>query len=187
LMNKGLEVIEARWLFGLPPERIEVVIHPQSIIHSMVEFVDGTILAQVSVTDMRVPIQYALTYPERWEGAIPGMDFSKAMQLELLPPDRAKFPCLDLAYRALDLGGTAAAALNAANEEAVAAFLDEAAPFGAIAQTIEEVLEAGPHPTARSLEDVTEADHRARGRARQALARYAGAGTRPSAPARLST
>jgi 1-deoxy-D-xylulose-5-phosphate reductoisomerase len=184
MMNKGLEVIEARWLFDLPSERIEVVIHPQSIIHSMVEFVDGTVLAQVSATDMRVPIQYALSYPERWEGAIAGMDFSKAMQLELMPPDRAKFPCLDLAYRALALGGTAAVALNAANEEAVAAFLDDAAPFGAIPRTIEEVLEAGPHPAARSLEDVREADHRARERARQVLARPPGA--RSSAPARLA-
>jgi 1-deoxy-D-xylulose-5-phosphate reductoisomerase len=187
MMNKGLEVIEARWLFGIPPERIEVVIHPQSIIHSMVEFVDGTVLAQVSVTDMRVPIQYALSHPQRWEGAIEGMDFSKAMQLELLPPDRAKFPCLDLAYRALEIGGTAAAALNAANEEAVAAFLGDAAPFGAIPRTIVEVLEAGPHSAARSLEDVTEADRRARERARQVLARHAPARSRPSAPTRLSS
>jgi 1-deoxy-D-xylulose-5-phosphate reductoisomerase len=152
----------------------------------MVEFVDGTVLAQVSVTDMRVPIQYALSYPERWDGALPGMDFSKAMQLQLGPPDRERFPCLGLAYRALEAGGTAAAALNAANEVGVAAFLDGEAPFAAIPETIQEVLEAEPHPPARSLEDVTEADRRARERARQVLARRGGAGTRPGAPAPLS-
>jgi 1-deoxy-D-xylulose-5-phosphate reductoisomerase len=173
MMNKGLEVIEARWLFGIPPERIQVVIHPQSIIHSMVEFLDATVLAQVSVTDMRVPIQYALSYPERWEAAIPGMDFSKAMTLELGPPDVERFPCLALAYRALEAGGTAPAALNAANEVAVAAFLDDGAPFGSIAGTIQEVLEAEEPTSLRSLEDVIAADHRARERARQVLARAA--------------
>jgi 1-deoxy-D-xylulose-5-phosphate reductoisomerase len=186
MMNKGLEVIEARWLFGVPPDRIQVVIHPQSVIHSMVEYVDGTVLAQVSVTDMRVPIQYALSYPERWDAAIGGMDFSKAMQLELGPPDLARFPCLGLAYRALEVGGTAAAALNAANEVAVAAFLEDQAPFAAIPETIEEVLEADPHPAARTLEDVTEADRRARERAREVLARRGSARTRPGAPAPLS-
>ncbi|MCG6926281.1 MAG: 1-deoxy-D-xylulose-5-phosphate reductoisomerase [Acidobacteria bacterium] len=186
MMNKGLEVIEARWLFGVSPDRIQVVIHPQSVIHSMVEFVDGTVLAQVSVTDMRVPIQYALSYPERWDAAIGGMDFSKAMHLELGPPDLARFPCLGHAYRALELGGTAAAALNAANEVAVAAFLEDRAPFAAIPQTIQEVLEADAHPAARTLEDVTEADRRARERAREVLARRGGARTRPGAPAPLS-
>ena len=171
LMNKGLEVIEARWLFGIPPERIEVVIHPQSIIHSMVEFVDGTVLAQLGVTDMRVPIQYALSYPERWEAAIPGMDFAKAMTLEFGPPDVERFPCLALAYRALEAGGTAPAALNAANEVAVAAFLDGGAPFGSIPGTIQEVLETEEPARLRSLEDVIEADRRARERARQVLAR----------------
>ncbi|MEE8218266.1 MAG: 1-deoxy-D-xylulose-5-phosphate reductoisomerase [Vicinamibacteria bacterium] len=177
MMNKGLEVIEARWLFGLPSDRIEILIHPQSIIHSMVEFVDGTVLAQVSVTDMRVPIQYALSYPDRWEGAIPGMDFSQAMQLELLPPDRERFPCLGLAYRALEAGGTAPASLNAANEVAVAAFLDGKAPFGAIPETIQGVLEAEPPSATRSLEDVLDADRRARERARQVLARHSAART----------
>ncbi len=177
MMHKGLEVIEARWLFGLPSDRIEILIHPQSIIHSMVEFVDGTVLAQVSVTDMRVPIQYALSYPDRWEGAIPGMDFSQAMQLELLPPDRERFPCLGLAYRALEAGGTAPASLNAANEVAVAAFLDGKAPFGAIPETIQGVLEAEPPSATRSLEDVLDADRRARERARQVLARHSAART----------
>jgi 1-deoxy-D-xylulose-5-phosphate reductoisomerase len=173
LMNKGLEVIEARWLFGVPAERIDVIIHPQSVIHSMVELVDGTVLAQMGVTDMRMPIQYALTYPERWPAAIPGMDFTKPLRLDFEPPDRAKFPCLALAYRALEKGGTAPAALNAANEEAVAAFLDGRAPFPGIPETIEAVLEKEPPAPAGSLEDVLDADRRARERARQVLARQA--------------
>jgi 1-deoxy-D-xylulose-5-phosphate reductoisomerase len=137
----------------------------------MVELVDGTVLAQLGVTDMRMPIQYALSYPEKWRAAIPGLDFGQPMALEFLPPDRAKFPCLSLAYRALETGGTAPAALNAANEEAVAAFLDGRAPFPAIPETIEEVLETEPRAAASVLEDVLEADRRARERARQALAR----------------
>ena len=108
LMNKGLEVIEARWLFGVPAERIEVLIHPQSVVHSMVEFVDGTVLAQLGVTDMRLPIQYALSYPERWEAAIPGMDFTRGLRLEFDVPDHERFPCLGLAYRALAGGRLAA-------------------------------------------------------------------------------
>ena len=171
LMNKGLEVIEAHWLFGVPAARIEVLIHPQSIVHSMVELVDGTVLAQIGVTDMRMPIQYALSYPEKWEAAIPGMDFTRAMRLDFAPPDGAKFSCLSLAYRALEAGGTAPAALNAANEEAVSAFLDGRAPFPAIPESIQEVLETEPKTTASSLEDVLEADRRARERARKALAR----------------
>jgi 1-deoxy-D-xylulose-5-phosphate reductoisomerase len=171
LMNKGLEVIEARWLFGVEASKIDVLVHPQSIVHSMVELVDGTVLAQIGVTDMRMPIQYALSYPEKWEAAIPGMDFTKAMRLDFAPPDRAKFPCLSLATRALEAGGTAPAALNAANEEAVAAFLDGSVPFLAIPESIEEVLAAEPRAAASTLEDVLEADRRARERARQALAR----------------
>jgi len=171
LMNKGLEVIEARWLFGVPPSRIEVLVHPQSVIHSMVELVDGTVLAQLGVTDMRMPIQYALSYPEKWEAAIPGLDFTSAMRLDFEPPDRARFPCLSLAYRALEEGGTAPAALNAANEEAVAAFLDDRASFNGIADTIAEVLDAAAPRPASALEDVLSADRRARELARQALAR----------------
>jgi 1-deoxy-D-xylulose-5-phosphate reductoisomerase len=179
LMNKGLEVIEARWLFGVEASRIDVLIHPQSVVHSMVELVDGTVLAQLGVTDMRMPIQYALSYPERWEAAIPGLDFTNAMQLDFAPPDRSKFPCLSLAYRALEQGGTAPAALNAANEEAVAAFLDGRVPFPAIPESIQEVLETEPKATATALEDVLEADRRARERARQALARRAPARATP--------
>jgi 1-deoxy-D-xylulose-5-phosphate reductoisomerase len=173
LMNKGLEVIEAHWLFGMPASKIDVLVHPQSVVHSMVELVDGTVLAQLGVTDMRMPIQYALTYPEKWGAAIPGMDFSKAMRLDFAPPDRSKFPCLSLAYRALEKGGTAPAALNAANEEAVAAFLDARASFPAIPETIQEVLEAEPGASAGTLEDVLEADRRARERALWLLARRA--------------
>jgi 1-deoxy-D-xylulose-5-phosphate reductoisomerase len=179
LMNKGLEVIEACWLFGVPPARIDVLVHPQSVVHSMVELVDGTVLAQLGVTDMRMPIQYALSYPEKWDAAIPGLDFTRAMRLDFAPPDRSKFPCLSLAYRALEQGGTAPAALNAANEEAVAAFLDGRAPFPAIPESIQEVLDTEPRAAAPALEDVLEADRRARERARQALARCA--------PARATT
>jgi len=179
LMNKGLEVIEAHWLFGMPAAKIDVLIHPQSVIHSMVELVDGTVLAQLGVTDMRMPIQYALSYPEKWEAAIPGMDFTRAMRLDFAPPDRAKFPCLSLACRALEQGGTAPAALNAANEEAVAAFLDGTVPFPAIPELIEEVLEAEPRTAASSLDAVLESDRRARERARQALARRAPARVTP--------
>jgi 1-deoxy-D-xylulose-5-phosphate reductoisomerase len=142
-------------------------VHPQSIVHSLVEFVDGTVLAQLGVTDMRLPIQYALSHPERWEAAIPGLDFTKAMSLEFEPPDRDKFPCLGLAYEALAGGGTHPAVLNAANEEAVAAFLGGRIPFPAIADSIRDVLRSEPRRAVRSLGDVLEADREARGRAQQ--------------------
>jgi 1-deoxy-D-xylulose-5-phosphate reductoisomerase len=175
LMNKGLEVIEAHWLFGVDAGRIEVIIHPQSIVHSMVELVDGTLLAQLGVTDMRMPIQYALSYPEKWEAAIPGLDFTTTLHLEFEPPDRDRFPCLSLAYRALAAGGTAPAALNAANEEAVAAFLEGTVAFSGIPETIEEVLATEPPTEARELEAVLEADRSARARARQAIGRRSAA------------
>jgi 1-deoxy-D-xylulose-5-phosphate reductoisomerase len=171
LMNKGLEVIEARWLFGLPAEKVEVLVHPQSVVHSMVEFVDGTVLAQLGVTDMRLPIQYALSYPEKWPAAIPGLDFSRGMRLDFDAPDHGRFPCLRLAYRALAGGGSLPAVLNAANEEAVAAFLEERLPFPAIPETIEEVMGDHPSTGVGRLEDVLEADRWARDRARRALAR----------------
>jgi 1-deoxy-D-xylulose-5-phosphate reductoisomerase len=171
LMNKGLEVIEAHWLFGVPPAQVEVLIHPQSIVHSMVEFVDGTVLAQLGVTDMRLPIQYALSYPERWAAAIPGMDFSRGMRLEFELPDHERFPCLGLAYRALERGGSATAVLNAANEEAVAAFLDGRIPFNAIPESVHEVLDDHAPSTLNCLEDVLEADAWARERSRVALRR----------------
>ncbi len=169
LMNKGLEVIEARWLFGLPADRVDVLVHPQSVVHSMVEFVDGSVLAQLAVTDMRLPIQYALSYPERWEAAIPGMDFTRPMQLDFEPPDHDRFPCLRLAYRALATGGSLPAVLNAANEEAVAAFLDGRIPFTAIAECVLEAMEAHGAASVARLEDVLEADAWARRHARAAL------------------
>jgi 1-deoxy-D-xylulose-5-phosphate reductoisomerase len=173
LMNKGLEVIEARWLFDVPAERIDVLVHPQSVVHSMVEFVDGTVLAQLGVTDMRLPIQYALSHPERWDAAIPGMDWSKAMRLDFDVPDRDRFPCLPLAYEALRRGGPVPAALNAANEEAVAAFLDGRVPFTAIPDVIRDVIDLAPSAPVSVLDDVLAADAHARRAAREALERRA--------------
>jgi 1-deoxy-D-xylulose-5-phosphate reductoisomerase len=178
LMNKGLEVIEAHWLFGVPSERIEVLIHPQSVVHSLVEFVDGTVLAQLGVTDMRLPIQYALSHPERWPAAIPGLDFTRAMTLEFDAPDHERFPCLGLAYRALRGGGTLPAVLNAANEEAVACFLDGHIPFPAIAATIAAVMDAHAPQAAVGLADVLAADAWARGAARALMAEAHGAPAR---------
>jgi 1-deoxy-D-xylulose-5-phosphate reductoisomerase len=173
LMNKGLEVIEARWLFGVGADRVEVIIHPQSVVHSMVEFVDGTVLAQLGVTDMRLPIQYALSHPERWEAAIPGIDFTRALRLEFEAPDHERFPCLGLAYRALEGGGSLPAVLNAANEEAVAAFLDGRIGFTAIPDAIREVMDDHrPRPVA-GIDDVLAADAWARERSRTALKRRA--------------
>jgi 1-deoxy-D-xylulose-5-phosphate reductoisomerase len=173
LMNKGLEVIEAHWLFGLPAQRVEVLVHPQSVVHSMVEFVDGTVLAQLGVTDMRLPIQYALSHPEKWEAAIPGMDFTRTARLDFEAPDRARFPCLDLAYRALAGGSSLPAVLNAANEEAVAAFLDGRVPFTAIPQSIAEVLDAHQPAPLTGLDDVLAADAWARRQSRETLERRA--------------
>jgi len=173
LMNKGLEVIEARWLFGVSAGRVEVLIHPQSVVHSMVEFVDGTVLAQLGVTDMRLPIQYALSYPERWEAAIPGIDFSRGLRLEFEAPDHERFPCLGLAYRALEGGGSLPAVLNAANEEAVGAFLDGRIGFPAIPEAIREVMDDHPPRTVATLDDVLAADAWARERTRAALKRRA--------------
>jgi 1-deoxy-D-xylulose-5-phosphate reductoisomerase len=174
LMNKGLEVIEAHWLFGVPAAQVEVLIHPQSVVHSMVEFVDGTVLAQLGVTDMRLPIQYALSYPERWEAAIPGMDFSRALRLEFEQPDHDRFPCLGLAYRALAGGGSLPAVMNAANEEAVHAFLEGRLAFPGIAETIAETMTAHPVRAVGELRDVLEADEWARHRARESMGRRAG-------------
>ncbi len=158
LMNKGLEVIEASWLFGVPPEEIEVTVHPQSIVHSMVEFVDGSILAHLGLTDMRLAIQYALSYPERWNSPLPSLDISKLGRLEFEKPDREKFRCLNLAYAALAQGGTAPAALNAANEVAVDLFLNDAIGFHRIPEVIESVLASHAGGRDDSLESILEAD-----------------------------
>ena len=158
LMNKGLEVIEAHWLFGVSADQIEVVIHPQSIVHSMVELLDGSVIAQLGVTDMRLPIQYACSYPERWDGALPALDLSTAGRLEFHPPDRERFPCLDLAYRALRAGGTLAVALNAANEIAVDAFLEGKLGFTSIPTVIERTMNAHAVESVSTLDVVRRVD-----------------------------
>ena len=169
LMNKGLEVIEARWLFGLAPERIRVVVHPGSVVHSMVEFIDGSFKAQLGVTDMRHPIQYALTWPERWETDLPPFDPVGAGPLEFEAPDLDRFPCLPLAYRALESGGAAPAVLNAANEVAVAAFLDGRAGFADIPKVISAALDRQAADPVDSLESLLGVDARTRELAAQLL------------------
>lgn len=170
MMNKGLEVIEAHWLFAAEPEQIHVVIHPQSVIHSMVEYLDGSVLAQLGNPDMRTPIAYALGYPERIDAGVAPIDLFKIGSLDFEAPDFKRFPCLGLAYRALRAGGTAPAILNAANEVAVAAFLDRSMPFTAIPVLIEHVLGAVGACAVDTLADVLEADRRARETARERLA-----------------
>ncbi|MGH9712260.1 MAG: 1-deoxy-D-xylulose-5-phosphate reductoisomerase [Candidatus Acidiferrales bacterium] len=167
LMNKGFEVIEARWLFGTELDRIQVVIHPQSTIHSMVEFVDGSILAQLGPTDMRMPIQYALTYPERVPSNGCALDWSTLRKLDFAEVPQRKFPCLGLAKEALRQGGPLPCALNAADEIAVAAFLDRRLPFLGIAAVIERVLERMPRTPMGTIEDVLAADTEARRLARE--------------------
>jgi 1-deoxy-D-xylulose-5-phosphate reductoisomerase len=164
LMNKGLEVIEARWLFDLPAAAIDVVVHPQSIVHSMVEFVDGSILAQLGVTDMRLPIQYAFSYPDRWEAPTPRLNLADLGALEFEAPDIERFPCLRLAYAALEQGGSWPVVLNAANEMAVEAFLAGCITFPMIPQVIEHALESADEETSppRTLADVRAADAWAR-------------------------
>jgi 1-deoxy-D-xylulose-5-phosphate reductoisomerase len=162
LMNKGLEVIEAHWLFGLEGGQIDVLIHPQSIIHSMVEFADGAILAQASLPDMRLPIQYALTYPGRLASPLATCDFAKLKQLTFHPPNLVKFPCLRLAYEALKAGGTMPAVLNAANEIAANAFLDERVGFHEIPEVIARAMRKHRVVAHPGLEDILEADRWAR-------------------------
>jgi 1-deoxy-D-xylulose-5-phosphate reductoisomerase len=166
MMNKGLEVIEARWLFDLPPERIEVLIHPQSIVHSLVEYADGSVIAQLSNPDMRVPIAHALAYPERVESGAQSLDLASVRNLSFEKPDAARFPCLALAYSALRAGGAAPAVLNAANEIAVEAFLAGRLAFTGIAGVIADTLAALPAGPADELAQVMAADARARREAR---------------------
>jgi 1-deoxy-D-xylulose-5-phosphate reductoisomerase len=167
LMNKGLEVIEARWLFDIPAEKIDIVVHPQSVMHSMVEFIDGSIVGQLGTADMRQPIQYALTYPDRLPSAVPPLDWSMAPRLDFIPPDRTKFPCISLAYRAIQMGGTAPAVLNAADEVAVDAFLERRIAFSDIPRLITSTLDAHKTCAADCIESVMEADGWARGYARR--------------------
>jgi len=168
MMNKGLEVIEAHWLFGVPGERIDVLIHPQSVIHSLVSYADGSVLAQLGNPDMRTPIAHALAFPERVASGVAPLDLAQIAMLSFEKPDYQRFPCLALAMKALDEGGTASAALNAANEVAVDAFLNRRIGFMAIAQTVDAVLERLVNRRADSLDDVLDADANAR-RAAQSI------------------
>jgi 1-deoxy-D-xylulose-5-phosphate reductoisomerase len=166
LMNKGLEVIEAYWLFGVAVSQIDVIVHPQSIVHSMVELRDGSTIAQLGVTDMRLPIQYAFSYPDRWAAALPRLDLAAAAALEFLQPDPARFPCLRLAYEALEAGGSMPVVLNAANEIAVEAFLEGRIGFTGIPTLIERTMAAHTTAPVRTLAEVREVDARARSHAR---------------------
>lgn len=170
MMNKGLEVIEAHWLFNAPADAIQVVVHPQSVIHSLVQYVDGSVLAQLGNPDMRTPIAYALAYPERIAAGVAPLDLYKVAQLDFAAPDFERFPCLALAYQSLRAGGTAPALLNAANEVAVAAFLDHSIPFLSIPIVIEEVLAALPVSSVNKLDDVLDADTAARAMAQEMIA-----------------
>ena len=169
LMNKGLEVIEARWLFDIQPEKIDIMVHPQSVMHSMVEFVDGSVVGQLGTADMRQPIQYALTYPERFLSPVPPLDWTLVPRLDFMPPDRKKFPCISLAYRAIEMGGTAPAVLNAADEVAVQAFLGRKITFSDIPKLIAATLEAHEPRQAGNLESIIEADAWARRHAERGL------------------
>ena len=172
LMNKGLEVIEAHWLFNAPADKIEVVIHPQSVIHSLVEYADGSVLAQLGNPDMRTPIAHALAWPQRIDSGAATLDLFAVAQLDFERPDHLRFPCLDLAYRALRAGGNAAAILNAANEVAVAAFLDRRLPFLKIADVIAAVLDAVPQDAMADMAAVLEADRQGRAAANNQLVKY---------------
>lgn len=162
LMNKGLEVIEARWLFDMPADKIRVLIHPQSVVHSMVEFVDGSLIAQMSIPDMRIPIQYALFYPERLPTNNEPLDLTQIRSLTFEDPDLDKFPCLEICYQALQMGGTAPAVLNAANEMAVKAFLEEKLPFAQIHAIVKQTLERHQVVENPGLDDILNADKWAR-------------------------
>jgi 1-deoxy-D-xylulose-5-phosphate reductoisomerase len=162
LMNKGLEVIEAHWLFGFAPSEIDILVHPESVVHSMIEMVDGSVIAQMGVTDMRHAIQYALTYPERHECQLPPLDLTTVSGLHFEAPDLDRFPCISLAYRALSEGGTLPAAMNAANEEAVSAFLNERICLTEIPQVIETVMNHQSNQPAKDIQTILTADHEAR-------------------------
>ena len=166
LMNKGLEVIEAHWLFGVSADQIDVVIHPQSIVHSMVELTDGSVIAQLGVTDMRLPIQYACSYPERWEATLPSLDLAREGRLEFSPPSHERFPCLGLAYRALRAGDTLPVVLNAANEIAVEVFLEGKLGFMDIPRVIERTMDAHVGEPVSNLQVVRRVDGWARNQAR---------------------
>ncbi len=171
LMNKGFEVIEACWLFDFASKDVEVVVHPQSTVHAMVEYNDGSVVAQVCATDMRMPIQYAMTYPERAAAPVPRIDWRQAKQWDFFPPDFEKFPLLSLAYQAVESGGSAGCTLNAADEVAVAAFLEERIPFTGIAEVVADTLAKVALKTAASVEEVLEIDAESRRAASEAVRR----------------
>ena len=171
MMNKGLEVIEAKWLFEVPVEKIHVHIHPQSIVHSMVEYTDGSVIAQLGMPDMRVPIAYALAYPERLQLDLPALDFFSVRTLTFQEPDLSRFPCLDLAFNACKAGGTMPTVLNASNEVAVQAFLDKRIPFLGIARLVERVMQEHELAPAKELQVIVAADAWARTRAEEVIDR----------------
>ena len=171
LMNKGFEVIEACWLFGFAPSEIEVVVHPQSTVHAMVEYNDGSVIAQLCATDMRMPIQYALTWPDREPAPVPRLDWTAARHWDFETPDFSRFPLLSLAYHAQEAGGTAGCTLNAADEVAVEAFLQEKISFPAIAEVVEDTLSAMPYCTAASIHELLDIDRRSRSAASDAVRR----------------
>ncbi|HEX5874640.1 MAG TPA: 1-deoxy-D-xylulose-5-phosphate reductoisomerase [Pyrinomonadaceae bacterium] len=173
LMNKGLEVIEAHWLFGFGPHEIDIIVHPESVVHSMIEMVDGSVIAQMGVTDMRHAIQYALTYPERHECQLPPLDLTAVSGLHFEAPDLDRFPCISLAYRALAEGGTLPAAMNAANEEAVDAFIHERICLTEIPQVIETVMNEHANKPAEDIETILAADREARFAAQAAIEKLA--------------
>jgi 1-deoxy-D-xylulose-5-phosphate reductoisomerase len=173
LMNKGFEVIEACWLFGFAPSQVDVVIHPQSSVHAMIEYSDGSVIAQVSATDMRMPIQYALTYPERMQAPVPKIDWSEARRWEFGPPDFEKFPLLKLAYECQEAGGSATCALNAADEVAVEAFLERRIGFPSIYRIVEETVSRLARKQPATINDILEVDREARSLARELAAKRA--------------
>lgn len=175
LMNKGFEVIEACWLFGLDPDQVEVVVHPQSTVHAMVEYNDGSVIAQVCATDMRMPIQYALTWPERWEAPVPRLDWREARTWDFHPPDFNRFPLLRMAYEAQRSGGSAGCTLNAADEVAVEAFLRHEISFPAIAEVVEETLAQVPSKDAASVAELLDIDRQSREAAGRIARERAGA------------
>jgi len=175
LMNKGFEVIEACWLFGFAPSEVDVVIHPQSTVHAMIEYSDGSVLAQISATDMRMPIQYALTWPDRFEAPVPRIDWSQMRRWDFAPPDFDRFPLLRLAYQCQQAGGAATCVLNAADEIAVEAFLGGEIGFPSLAAVVEEALSRMPARQPATIAEVLEIDRESRALARQLVARQAAA------------
>jgi len=183
LMNKGFEVIEACWLFDFSPSQIDVVIHPQSSVHAMIEYSDGSVLAQISATDMRMPIQYALTYPERTDAPVPKIDWTAARQWEFLPPDYGRFPLLPLAYQCQEAGGAATCTLNAADEIAVEAFLEGRISFSAIYEIISETLGKLPARNPQTIGEVLEIDRESRAAARALVTARTGSARLPAVTA----